>query len=78
MTKDGNTCLKPEMTLFIEWTTPPPYFNDEKMTSFNLSTDLPLMLGGGAVLILNFILSEIVGISLVTYAWRDNLRGSKL
>ena len=65
--KNGNTCLKPEMTRFrveidllddkrsynllhFKWkmkTTPPPYFNDEKMASFNLYTDLPLMLGGG-------------------------------
>ena len=77
MTKDGNTCLKPEMTLF-RVDHPSPYFNDEKMASFNLSTYLPLMLGGEGVLIFNFILSEIVGISLVTYARRDNLRGSQL
>jgi len=63
MTKEGNTCLKPEMTHIdalneqrsynlwhFKWkmkTTPPLYFNDEKMASFNLYTDLPLMLGGG-------------------------------
>ena len=67
MTKEGHTCLKPEMThsrveidsldeqrsynlWHFNWkmkATPPPYFNDEKMASFNLYTDLPLMLGGG-------------------------------
>ena len=67
MTKEGNTCLKPEMTHFrveidsldeqrsynlwhFNWkmkTTPPPYFNDEKIGQLQLVHGLTINVGGG-------------------------------
>lgn len=57
---------------------PSPLFQWWKNDQLQLEHGLTINVGGRGGTNLNFILSEIVGISLVTYAWRDNLRGSQL